>query len=282
MAGLFGLFDYTKEGPGVKKDEKKKKGFFSFFEVYFRNFWSYAKMGPIYWICSIFVITNGLSKVGITSVARSIVREKHSFLFEDFLETVKKNWKQALVLGIINTISMVLLAIDLWYFWNYLAYDFTIFGLIGLALAFLLTVCTTFMKYYIWTLTITFDLSIKQLIKNSFHFVFLNLWRNILISVVMGIIYAALFVLSLINAYLFIVAAIILIFVVPGFKSALIQTNTFPAIKKYIIDPYYEEHKGEDIEKRLSLGLEIPEEELAGYKSNDEESIFMDDIHEKE
>ena len=282
MAGLFGLFDYTKEGPGVKKNEKKKKGFFSFFEVYFRNFWSYAKIGPIYWLCSILLVTNGLSKVGITSVARSIVREKHSFLFEDFLETVKKNWKQSLILGIINTVSMALLAVDLWYFWNYLAYDFTIFGLIGLALAFFITVCITFMKYYIWTLTMTFDLSIKQLIKNSFHFVFLNLWRNILISIVLGIIYAGLFVLSLINAYLFIVAAIILIFVVPGFKAALIQANTFPAIKKYIIDPYYEEHKGEDIEKRLSLGLDVSEEELKGYEKKHEESIFMDNAPEKD
>lgn len=281
MAGIFGFFDYTKEGAGVKKNEKKKKGFFSFFEVYFRNFWSYAKMGPIYWLCSLLVVTNGLSKVGMTHVARSIVREKHSFLLSDFIDSVKKNWKQALVLGIINTVTMVLLGIDIWYFWEYLNYEFTAFGIIGLALAFFLAVCTTFMKYYMWTLVITFNLNIKQLVKNCFNFVFLNLWRNILISLVMGIIYVGLFILWLINAYLFIVALAILIFVVPGFKAALVQANTFPCIKKYIIDPYYAEHKGEDIEKRLALGLEVPEDELNQLKP-DEESIFSDTFVENE
>jgi len=281
MAGFFGLFDYTKEGPGVSKNEKKKKGFFRFFEVYFRNFWSYAKIGPLYWLCSVFLVTNGLAKAGVTHVARSIVREKHSFLYGDFFEAIKKNWKQALILGVMNTISMVILGFDIWYFWGYLNNKVDFFGLLGLSLAFLVVAGISFMKYYIWTLLITFDLNVKQLIKNSFNFVFLNLWRNILISVTMGIIYVGIFLLYLVNAYLMLAAAAIMLFVVPGFKSALIQANAFPAIQKYIIDPYYKEHKGEDIEKRLALGLEVSEEELAGVKS-EEESIFEDSFVEKE
>ncbi len=275
MAGFFGLFDYTKEGPGVSKNEKKKKGFFHFFEVYFRNFWSYAKVGPLYWLCSLLVATNGMAKVGLTHVARSTQKEKHSFLYSDFFESIKKNWKQALILGVINVVAMILLAFDIWYFWNYLNYKVSFFGLLGLAIAFLFLVCTTFMKYYIWTLLITFNLKVKQLIKNSFNFVFLNLWRNILISVTMGIIYVGLAILSMINAYLMMVAAAIMLFVVPGFKAALIQANAFSAIQKYMIDPYYAEHKGEDIEKRLALGLNVSDEELA-LVTPTEESIFSD------
>lgn len=279
MAGFFGLFDYTKEGPGVEKNEKKKTGFFAFFEIYFRNFWSYAKIGPLYWLCSVLLFTNGMAKVGITHVARSTQREKHSFLFSDFFEAIKNNLKQSLLLGVLNTVSVLLLGLDLWYFWNYVNYDFNVFAVIGLALAFFLTICLTFIKYYIWTMVITFNLTIKQLVKNSFNFVFLNLLRNILISLVMGIIYVGLYLLAATNGLLFVLSAILLIFVVPGFKAALIQANTFPSIKKYIIDPYYAEHKGEDIEKRLALGLDIGEDELP-KDENDEKSIFSDNIVE--
>lgn len=274
MAGFFGLFDYTKEGPGVEKNERKKKGFFSFFEIYFRNFWNYAKAAIFYWVCSSLLITNGLAKVGLTNITRSTVREKHSFIISDFFEAIKKNWKQAIALGTVNVLATAIIALDLWFFWHAIGEDFSTINILGLALAFFLGICLIFMKYYIWTLVITFDFSFKQLIKNSYHFVFINLWRNIFIAIVLGVIYFSLYVLAVINQICFVLAAAILIFVLPGFKASLIQANTFPVIKKHIIDPYYAEHKGEDIEKRLALGLEVSDDEL---KQNEEtEQVFHD------
>ena len=279
MAGFFGLFDYTKEGPGVEKKERKKKGFFAFFEVYFRNFWNYAKAALLYWGCSIFLVTNGLAKVGLTHIARSTVREKHSFVISDFFEAVKNNWKQALGIGALNVFATAIIALDLWFFWNAIGEEFSTINILGLALAFFLGLCMIFMKYYIWTLVITFNFSFKQLIKNSYHFVFINLWRNVLIAIVLGAVYFALYILAVINQACFILAAAILIFVLPGFKASLIQANTFPVIKKYIIDPYYAEHKGEDIEKRLALGLEVAEDEMPEKETT--EQLFCDSIPEK-
>lgn len=279
MAGFFGLFDYTKEGPGVEKNERKKKGFFSFFEIYFRNFWNYAKAAIFYWVCSSLLITNGLAKVGLTNITRSTVREKHSFIISDFFEAIKKNWKQALALGTINIFATAIIALDLWFFWHAIGEDFSTINILGLALAFFLGICLIFMKYYIWTLIITFNFSFKQLIKNSYHFVFINLWRNIFIAIVLGVIYFSLYILAVINQICFVLAAAILIFVLPGFKASLVQANTFPVIKKHIIDPYYAEHKGEDIEKRLALGLEVSEDEL--QQGEESERLFNDSLPEK-
>lgn len=275
LAGLFGMFDYTKEGPGVKKREREKKGFFRFFELYLRNFWGYVKIGLIYSIMSLPVITNGMANAGITHIARSTTREKHTFLFSDFMDTVKSNWKQSLLLGIINVVVSVVLGFDIWYFWNQLTANFTAFAVIGLGIAMFLLICVTFMKYYIWTLTITFSLSVKNLIKNSFNFVFLNLWKNILISVVLGICYAIMLFLFTTNGFTFMIGAFILIFVFPGFKASLVQANVFGSVKKFMIDPYYANHKGEDIEKRLALGLEVPEDEMP--KDEEEKPVFSDE-----
>lgn len=44
MAGFFGLFDFTKEGPGVSKDEPDKGPFLETVELMFRRFWELIKL----------------------------------------------------------------------------------------------------------------------------------------------------------------------------------------------------------------------------------------------
>lgn len=272
--------NYYKEGPGVKKNERQKKGFFSFFEIYIRNFWKLFGIGFVYSAISVLTlgIGNGLAKAGMTHVVRSMGRQKHSFGFSDFFETIKKNWKQSLIIGFLNVVLMGLLGLDIWYFWGYIsnAKDLAVTQILGLGVSLALLIIVTFIKYYIWTMTITFSLTIKQMVKNAFHFSFLNVGRNILIAFVMGLIYVGLYFLAIINGGFFVVAAIILACVVPGFKMSLIHANVFPSIKKYIIDPYYAEHKGEDIEKRRALGLEVGEDEV--WEEKQEESLFTDTV----
>lgn len=274
---------YYKEGPGVKKNERKKKGFFAFFDIYFRNFWGLLSVSFVYCLMSVLSvgIANGLAKAGMTHVARSLNREKHSFLLQDFFETIKKNWKQSLALGIINVVFSAILALDIWYFWGYITRpdlkEVALLEIIGLGLAFALAIVTTYIKYYIWTMTITFKLTIKQMLKNSFQFVFLNFFKNLLVSILFGAIYVGLYFLAIMGPGLMVVAIILIVFVLPGFKTMLVQSIVFPSIKKYMIDPYYAEHKGEDIEKRRALGLDIAEDELENATEK-EESIFNDTI----
>ena len=61
----------------------------------------------------------------------------------------------------------------------------------------------------------------------------------------------------------------------PGFTFLMIQYFTFPAIKKFIIDPYYAEHPDEDLEKRRSLGIEIEGEEEI------DEDLYVEDIDDQ-
>ena len=279
-----GLFSssYYKEGPGVEKNERKKKGFFAFFEIYFRNFWGLFTISLVYSMISILGlgVANGLAKTGITHVARSIGREKHSFLFSVFFDAIKKNWKQSLALGVINVVITTILALDIWYFWGYISNPelegLALLQTIGLGISIVLLMVSILIKYYIWTMVITFKLSIKQMLKNGFNFVFLSFGRNLLTAILFGLIYLALYVLATLNSGLMVISTILLLGVVPGFKALLVQFVAFPKIKKYMIDPYYAEHKGEDIEKRRSLGLDISDDEFGNEKI--EESVFTDTV----
>lgn len=257
MAGFFGIGDFTKEGPGIEKNGPEKKKFVVFFETFFRNFWKFIPINLLFiGICLPF-FTNGLSYVGYTHVARNTARDKHSFGVSDFFETIKKNWKQALALGVINTVVMAIIAIDI-YFFNMMQGNVAILGL-GIALASL--VVFSFMKYYIWTFAITFKFSISQILKNSFKFAFINIKKNALAGIILLAFYALVAVIALYLPLPFsiIFALLLLVCVFPGFKSLLVQYCTFDVIRKFIIDPYYEKHPDDDIELRLSLGLDVPE-----------------------
>ena len=58
----------------------------------------------------------------------------------------------------------------------------------------------------------------------------------------------------------------------------LIQFCTFPSIKKYIIDPYYEKHPDADIEKRHDLGLKTQADILAEQQAEEDDEDDSDVI----
>ncbi len=281
MAGFFGLFNYEKEGPGISKNAPKKKTFIVFFETFFRNFWKFIVINVIYGIFSLPVITNGLAAAGITNVTRNIARDKHSFGTSDFLETIKKNWKQALPAGIINTLIYIILGFDIYFF--YTASE-GIMATVGLGISLCMLFIFTVMQYYIWTLIITFKFSLKQVYKNSFKFVFINMKMNLLCFFAILLVYAVnIALVFLLQSYFLPVITfelLLYILLFPSFRYLLVQYCTFPSIKKYIIDPYYAEHPNEDIEKRQNLGIEIEkktEPKPDGEKGEEEpENVFED------
>lgn len=278
--GLFGFGNYNKEGPGIAKDAPKKRTFVVFLETLFRNFWKFAPISGIYTLISLPLLTSGIAAVGMTNVARNTARDKHSFGLSDFFDTIKKNWKQALPAGIINTVIYALLIFDVFFF--YQSEDTLSSAGLGIIIAMLFIF--TVMNYYMWTLMITFKFSLKQIYKNSFKFVFINMKNNLICFLAEAVVIAlyAGILLLLLNHFALVLTIEIFafIFTFPSFKFLIEQYCVFPAIKKHIIDPYYEEHPDEDIEKRRSLGLEIPEEDEAdsGDSAEDEEKVFDDNI----
>lgn len=282
MAGFFGLFNYEKEGPGISKNAPKKKTFIVFFETFFRNFWKFIVINVIYGIISLPVITNGLAAAGITNVTRNIARDKHSFGTSDFLETIMKNWKQALPAGIINTLIYIILGFDIYFF--YTASE-GIMATVGLGISLCMLFIFTVMQYYIWTLIITFKFSLKQVYKNSFKFVFINMKMNLLCFFAILLVYAVnIALVFLLQSYFLPVITfelLLYILLFPSFRYLLVQYCTFPSIKKYIIDPYYAEHPDEDIEKRQNLGIEIekktePKPDGEEGEEEEPENVFED------
>ncbi len=273
MAGFFGFLDFTKEGPGIDKNAPKKKAPFVFAETFFRNFWRFMLINVVYAVLSIPLVTHGMTSAGLTNVTRNIARDKHSFGLSDFFETIKKNLKQSIVVGLINTIVTAIVVFAIYIYYVYYTHPETesIFNLIGFGASTAFAAVFAMMQFYIYTLMITFDFKIKALYSNSFKFVFLNLWKNLLCGIILLAVialYGFVFIAFDGNFRVLVIELIVALLTYPAFRFLLIQFFTFGSIKKYIIDPYYKEHPDADIEKRQALGLDVPQDD-----EDDEEPI---------
>lgn len=187
------------------------------------------------------LFTFGFANAGMTYVLRGYVRQEPVYVLSDFLETIQKNAKQALILGILDIAAMVALVYDLM-FWraqgNFLG-EMLFFASLFLALLFLL------MRFYMYLIMITFDLSIMKILKNSLIFAIIGFKRNMV--ALLGI--AAVFFLNLYVYMLYIPIGAVLPFVITLVSASFIAAYAaYPVIKKIMIDPYYKEEPREYIE----------------------------------
>lgn len=277
--GLFGGYD--KNGPGVSKNEPEKKSFFRFFELYFRKFWKLMVANLLYVLVSLPIVTHGVAKVGLTYVTRQFTRERPIFLPSDFFDAIKKSWKQGLAFGILELVLNGLCGFGLYYYFMqaWAVGSFELGVVIPLAIAMFVTVMVNFAFYYVYFQIVTFQMSFKQILKNSFLFAAGCVKQNFLILLVLLAITAIVVVCGVF--FLWPTLGIVLpgyLLVYPAFRAFLIQFVVFPPIRKAIIDPYYAEHPGEGIEKRHELGIEVSEEELAMVEAakKADDPIFVD------
>ena len=278
MAGFFGLFDYNKVGPGIDKNAPQKRSFVVFFEIFFRKFWKLTEASLLYVLLSLPVLTNGLANAGLTFIGRNFARQKHAFVAGDFFDTIKKNWRQALPVGIINLVLQLIMGYALFFYYPRGIEEeaapmisYVLFSVIVLV-----NLIFIFMQYYLYMLMITFKFHLRQLYRNSFIFAISGLKANLIIALSMLLIYVVLFLIAMLGELGLALALLAAITVVPGFRNLLIQYNVFPLVKKYIIDPYYAEHPQDDVKQRQDLALEPAGAEKKPDEAEDDEVIFKD------
>ncbi len=238
-----GLFhNYTKEGKGVKKGAYKKRRFVLFFELYFRKFVKLIELNLLFVLFCLPIVTIGPAIAGYTRVLRDMSLERPVFLFSDFFEAFRKNWKQSLVMSVIDVVAVILLSFVIRYYYHGMQNIDTRYMMIPFAIAIVFSVIFFIMHYYIYLMIVTIDIPLKNIIKNSWIFFFLGFLRNIFTT--LGIVVVVLLSCWYLTLAPFILGAI-------GFSTIgfLICFNSYPCIEKYIIEPYNAQNKNQESEK---------------------------------
>ncbi|MBQ8175305.1 MAG: DUF624 domain-containing protein [Clostridia bacterium] len=196
-------------------------------------------------LSALVIFTFGIVNVGTTYILRNMVKGDPVFIFSDFAYAVRRNWKQALPFGILDAILLFLIPFDIVYL---LSTPSGIFGGIMLGITVVFALLYFWMRFYIYIQMVTFDLSIKKILKNSLIFALVGFKRNIMATLGIVILVAINLALA-IGFYGVLSAAAILFPVVLLFSNGAFM-STYAAyfkIKEIMIDPY-EAEKQPDVE----------------------------------
>lgn len=178
------------------------------------------------------VFTAGFVNVGATYILRSMVREDPIFLWSDYRYAMRRNWKQALGIGLFDSLALVGLVYGaVFYYMNTGRYFF-----MNVAFYFFLFVAIIylFMRPYIYLMAITFDLKFRKMLKNALIFSLLGFKRNVLAALGVLILGALVFLIIQVYLPLGIILPFILLLSHTMFYTVY---AAYPVIQKYMIDP---------------------------------------------
>ena len=184
-------------------------------------------------------LTYGWQNVGAAYVLRGLFRGDAVFVFSDFFYGIKRNLKQAFFMGLLDFLITAVLIVDIVFFMGRSGgLDTVMYGVI-----FAIIILYIAMKFYMYQLLVTFDLTNFKILKNSLIFTALGIKRNLmaflglilLFALQIGLIFLAL----VYGLTVFIVLPFVYIFALVGFIATY---AAYPIIDRYMIAPYANEN----------------------------------------
>jgi uncharacterized membrane protein YesL len=197
-------------------------------------------------VCVLFLaITFGWQNAGAHYVLRGLFRGDAVFVFSDYFYAIKRNFKQAFFLGLIDFICSTVLVIDFIFFFfrtGSFGADFMYFSIFAIGLIYLI------MRFYIYHLMVTFDLSIYKILKNALIFSMLGFKRNIM-GVLGIVLITALHILLLLLLISTPLSGLPIILPFLWYMAAVTFTSAYaayPVIDRYMIAPYINQTNEEE------------------------------------
>lgn len=180
---------------------------------------------------ALLLFTMGFAKVGTSYLYRNMILGDPVFPTIDFFYIIKRNIKQALIFGIIDTLLMAMFIFNIYF----LFVNISSLSLAPFMLFLTIIMCAFYIiaRQYAYLMIFTFNLPLKKIIKNSIYFVMLGIKRNLL-SLLFTILLIAL---NLILFRLYMPIGMILPFVITFALMDFIAVYfAYPNIDKYMVD----------------------------------------------
>lgn len=192
-------------------------------------------------------LTFGLSTIGMVYNMRNVCMGEYVDTWSDFFYAIKRNIKQGIIIGILDAAIIYLLVYDILAYSSRADYEFIFLVFYYASIIFL--VVYYMMRFYIYLQLVTCEMTIGKMIKNAFLLTALGFKRNFV-----GLLGAIAFLFLFIYAYILLPQfSIILVFMfVFSFLTYLGVYCAYPVLRKYVIDPYYDDHPDEKPENPWS------------------------------
>lgn len=177
------------------------------------------------------IFTWGFTKVGTTYLYRNLMSGEAVFPLSDFFYIIKKNVKQSLIVGIIDSIMTIAFIYNIFYLFN--NFNTNSLNAFMLFMTVIMFIIFSFIKPYVYLMIFTFDLKITQIIKNALFLTVLGIKRNMVALIGSGI-------LILINYGLFLLfmplGAILPFIITISILDFMWVYAAYPNIIKHVMD----------------------------------------------
>lgn len=261
MSG-FNLFgSYNKEGKGVSKNQNKGR-VKVFFEIFFRKFWKLIELNMLYFIFCIPIFTIGPATAAFTKILRNYSQERNAFLFADFLKEFKSSFKSTVFVGLFDVLIVFVFTVSIMFYTNMT--DAGLMKYLFIGLTYLLLLLVTLAHFYLYLMIVSTNVNIKEAIKNSLILGIIELKTNAITLLLV--------LLIVIPVVLFIPFSLIFIPFFPlSWIGFIICYNSYPKIRKHVIQPFYDQ-----------TGEQNPELDYLYPSENGEEAkktVFKDNVN---
>ena len=202
------FYDYSKTGKGVNKRDPNQTPIFTFFDILHIKLGSLVKLNFLhffvalpFFVVELFVVgivsvpliefmklnvdINSVARIdtilrfsmaylymailgqgpvtaGYTCIMRKYVEERHCWLISDFFEGIRNNFKKSIVLWNVDLLVFYTFVIA-FKFYNEAGFLILQYIIIGIGCIYIM------MHTYIYKMIVTFELNMKNIIKNSFY-----------------------------------------------------------------------------------------------------------------
>ncbi len=166
----------------------------------------------------------GPATAGVTYVLRNWARDEHAWVWSDFIDAMKKNWKQALLIMLINGLVIILFFFNIqFYAAQEATFVFLMLKFFALAVAFVYAS----MNMLIFPMMVTYELGVKSLFKNALIIAIAELPKTILFFAVSTLWIAV----AVFYSFSFLIPALVI-----GFTFPLLLTVSFAnyTMEKYM------------------------------------------------
>lgn len=209
-------------------------------EIGFPTTWTYI----FYGLSALTLITFGYVNTGTTYILRNMIKGEPIFMWDDFWYAIKRNKRQGLLLGILDAIISFLCVYDIIFFY----FNTGVSGVMNVMFyaSLLISLLWFWMRFYMYIVMVTFDLSIFKILKNALIFALVGIKRNIMATLGIAAMLFITYYLMIMFLPLGIIIPFVLLFADCAFMSCY---AAFPKIKEIMIDPYYKDESPDEYDE---------------------------------
>lgn len=182
-------------------------------------------------ISSFFAVFWGMGPVtaGITTVLIKYVKREHTFILGDFFGSIKTNFKQSLLVFLIDIFAFVVFYAGVLFYGNMPG----LFGIVASILIISVILIYTMMHFYIYPIMIKFELKLWHIYYNSLIYTIGKMPRSILTLLILLLIHTGLvyIISNFAIGILFLLLGTATIYAISGF---IVNFNVYENMREYI------------------------------------------------